>query len=258
MEKKKIGLVLSGGGARGVAHAGVIRFMEELGLSAQCVSGVSAGSLVGALYAAGQPAEAILEFFKRARLFRWQNLTRQKLGVVNLESFVPLIREYLPEDDFAALQRELFIVATNLQQPGGEIFSQGPVIRRVLASAAVPLVFAPVEMDGNLYADGGIVNNFPLEPVRERCEKIIGVYVNHLLPMEKGDFRTGISVLHRSYRISINNACMPKFESCDIFISPPELTGFKLMKLSQVQEAYEIGYQAAKDKEADFRRLLAG
>ena len=256
MKKGNIGLVLSGGGARGVAHAGVIKLMEELGVSANYVAGASAGSLVGALYAAGQPADSILEFFKRAKVFTWQNFTRRKPGLVNLENFIPLLNEYLPDDDFGALQRNLFIVATDLLKPEGKIFNEGPVIRRVLASAAVPFVFSPIETDGSLYADGGIINNFPLEPVQEHCQKIIGVYVNPMLPLQKQDIKSSLSVLQRSYRISINNSCIPKFKSCDIFISPPELQEIKLLESSHIQRAFKIGYQAAKEKEADFRRLF--
>lgn len=256
MKEGNIGLVLSGGGARGVAHVGVIKVMEELGLSADCVAGTSAGALVGVLYAAGRSADEMLAFFKETKIFTWHNLTRHKPGLLDMENFIPIYKEYLPDDDFDALQRKLFVTATDLLKPEGKFFSKGPVIRPVLASAAVPGVFSPIEMDGGLFVDGGVFNNFPIEPIQPLCEKIIGVNVSPILPMQKEDFKSSLSVLERSYHIGAVNSCLPKFKSCDIFISPPELSEITTLGVNHAQEAFDIGYMAAKEKEAELRQLL--
>lgn len=174
-----------------------------------------------------------------------------------MENFIPIFQKYLPDDDFGALQRKLFVTATDLLKPEGKIFSTGPVIRPVLASAAMPGFFSPIEMNGGLFVDGGVVNNFPLEPILQQCEKIIGVNVSPILPMRKEDLKSSFSVWQRSYHIGAVNACLPKFKSCDIFLSPPELNKITTLEVNHVQEAFDIGYQAAKEKEAELRQLLA-
>ncbi|MEZ4934303.1 MAG: patatin-like phospholipase family protein [Saprospiraceae bacterium] len=255
-EKNNIGLVLSGGGARGLAHVGALKVLEELGLSVEFVAGTSAGALVGALYAGGHSANDILAFFKKAKLFTWHNLTRKKPGLVNMENFIPLFKEYLPDDDFDALHRKLFVTATDLLKPEGKIFDKGQVIRPVLASAAVPGVFSPIEIDGGLFVDGGVFNNFPIEPIQQCCPKIIGINVSPLLPMEKTEFKSSLSVLQRSYRIGVTNACLPKFNRCDVFLSPPELRKITTLGTNHLQNAFDIGYKAASEKAEVIRQLF--
>lgn len=255
-EKNNIGLVLSGGGARGLAHVGALKVFEELDVSVDYVAGTSAGALVGALYAGGHSSDNILAFFKKAKLFTWHNLTRKKPGLVNMENFIPLYKEYLPDDDFDALQRKLFVTATDLLKPEGKIFNKGQLIRPVLASAAVPGVFSPIEIDGGLYVDGGVVNNFPIEPIQECCSKIIGINVSPLLPMERKEFKSSLSVLQRSYRIGVTNACLPKFNRCDVFLSPPELRKITTLGTNHLQYAFDIGYKAASEKAEEIRQLF--
>ena len=185
LKSKSIGLVLSGGGVRGMAHIGVLRAMQEHGISAKMVSGSSVGALIAALYANGNSIADMLSFFKETPLFRYNFLTILKPGLVNTERYISIFKGYFPEDDFANLERELFVVATNLQKGEEEFFSSGELIRPLLASAALPPVFSPVNINNSMYGDGGIMNNFPLEPVKGKVDFMIGSNVSVIKQVEK-------------------------------------------------------------------------
>ena len=101
----RLGIVLSGGGSRGLAHAGVLRALVEKGIAPDCVSGTSAGALVGALYASGRGSEEILRFFDDANPFRLSRLALKKPGVIDSEKIVGAFERWFPEDSFAALAR---------------------------------------------------------------------------------------------------------------------------------------------------------
>ena len=141
LNSKTIGLVLSGGGVRGMAHIGLIQALEEHGISALTVSGSSIGALVGALYANGNSVEDMLSLFKETPLFRYNFLTIVKPGFINTDRYFDVFKGYFPENSFDALERRLTVVATNLQKGELRYFSEGELIPPLLASAALPPVF---------------------------------------------------------------------------------------------------------------------
>jgi NTE family protein len=110
----KTGLVLSGGGMRGVAHIGAIKALEEYQIYPSYIAGTSAGAVVGALYAGGCTWQKMLDFFKTVDLFSANKYARNKPGIIDASKFYDLLKEYLPEDNFAALKTPLYITATNL------------------------------------------------------------------------------------------------------------------------------------------------
>ncbi|MEL6917683.1 MAG: patatin-like phospholipase family protein, partial [Bacteroidota bacterium] len=160
METKKIGLVLSGGGHRGVAHAGAIKALEEYGISPNLISGSSAGALVGALYAADYKPEEMIKVFKNLKIFNISRYARKKPGFVDTNSFHGFLAAYFPENSFKFKKKELFITATDLVNAKIKVFTQGNLINSILASASFPGVFTPMSIDNCLYADGGILDNF--------------------------------------------------------------------------------------------------
>ena len=150
----KTALVLSGGGYRGIAHIGVLKAMEEAGLAPDMIAGTSAGAVVGALYSYGVSTEHMLKFFKGLQLLSFGNYAFGKPGWVDPDNFYEAFRELLPEDDFGSLRIPLQVTATDILTGKLEIFSQGPLIRPLLASAAFPGFFAPVEIGKGYYVDG--------------------------------------------------------------------------------------------------------
>lgn len=244
-KKHKLGIVFSGGGVKGLAHIGTIKVMEELGLSPTYVAGTSAGALVGALYAQGYTADEILEFFMETPVFSWRNYGYKKPGLIDLEKMIPHFEQYFPTDNFADLKRKLNVVATNLETSQSVVFSEGQIIRPTLASAALPVVFTPIKINGAYYADGGITNNFPVDLLQPHCENIIGVYVNPIRDVEPSAFKNSLSVLQRAFQISTSYHSFPKFEDCSVLIMPEELIEYNVMDLRKLKTIYEIGYNTA-------------
>ena len=170
----KLGIVLSGGGSRGLAHAGVLRALAENGIEPDCIAGTSAGALVGALHASGRDSAEILEFFDDVHPFRFSRLALNKPGVIDSEKLVGSFEQWFPDDSFEALRKPLFVTGTDLVSGRLEVWSSGALVRPLLASSAVPFVISPTRVDDRLYVDGGIVNNFPVEPLFGLCDTILG------------------------------------------------------------------------------------
>ena len=160
-----VGLVLSGGGVRGMAHIGAIKALEESGIQCSHISGASVGALVGAFYAGGYPWQKILEFFKQTSIFRVENFALGKPGFIDTEKFYDDFLSYFPTDHFSNLQKQLFVSVTDIVGGVSKIVSEGPLINTILASAAFSVVLTPLKVDGTLLADGGILNNFAIEPL---------------------------------------------------------------------------------------------
>ncbi|MGB3344204.1 MAG: patatin-like phospholipase family protein [Aequorivita sp.] len=241
-----IGLVLSGGGARGAAHIGAIKALEEHNLFPTHISGTSAGAIVGALYANGVDWKEILNFFNTVPIFRPKKYARSKPGFINTETFYNSLKHYFPEDSFKALKKPLFVTASNVVDGSLKIFSKGQLIKPLLASASFPGVFTPIEINGSYYIDGGALNNFPIEPLKTECDKIIGVYVNPLKKIGINDLKHSFSVVERAYRIKAAYESTIKFKDCDLLICPEELTDFSVFDMNRIETIFNLGYAATK------------
>jgi NTE family protein len=255
MREPIYGLVLSGGGVRGLAHIGVIKALEEEHIKPAFISGASAGAIIGVLYAAGHSSEEILDFFLKTSIFTFDKYAYGKPGFLDTDKFYELLKTYLPEDNFNALKKTLFVAATNILTGESKIFHEGALINAVLASAAFPVVLSPIKIENQLYADGGITNNFPVEPLRVHCDKIIGVYVNPLDVIKASDLSSSRSVLDRALKIGMNNISVQKFNQCDLVIAPELLSAIGTFSTSHLMDCYEIGYLQAKKQLAEIRRL---
>jgi NTE family protein len=238
----KIGLVLSGGGARGLAHLGVLQAFDELEIPIHHISGVSAGALVGALYAAGNPPYEILKSLMKIRINRFFRPLIGQKGLLNLENIGKILRKYL-QDDFQSLKIPLHVATTDLQNSQLVYFSNGPLIQPLLASCSIPVLFKPIKINNQLYVDGGVLNNFPIEPLQSTCHKIIGVHVN---PFQEFREIKGIrSVVEHSFHLAVSLNVAERLKKCDLLIEPLELKKYRLNKISKAEEMFEIGYREA-------------
>ncbi|QRM90798.1 patatin [Lacinutrix sp. WUR7] len=251
------GLVLSGGGARGAAHIGAIKALEESGIFPTHISGTSAGAIIGALYAAGVGWTEMLDFFKNISIFQTTRYARNKPGFINSEKFYNDLKTYLPIDDFSALKKPLFITAANVIDGSLKVFSKGQLIKPIIASASFPGVFTPTEINGKFYIDGGTLNNFPVEPLQKNCDKIIGVYVNPLKKISIKDLKHSYSVVERAYKIKVANESMSKFSDCDLIISPEGLINFGTFDMNSIDAIFSLGYTATKKALEENNNLLA-
>ena len=239
-----IGLVLSGGGARGAAHIGALKAFEEYGIFPTHISGTSIGAIVGALYAADVHWTEILKFFKNTSIFHTKRFAFNKPGFLDTEKFYDDLNVYLPRDNFDSLQKPLYITATNVLNGKLKIFSKGQLIKPVIASASFPGVFTPTEINGSYYIDGGILNNFPVEPIKKHCDKIIGVYINSLKKISIKDLKYSYSVADRALKIRAAYDSIKKFPECDLIISPEEIGEFAVFGMSNTDIIFELGYNA--------------
>ncbi|MFZ1750589.1 MAG: patatin-like phospholipase family protein [Saprospiraceae bacterium] len=238
-----VGLVLSGGGFRAAAQIGAIKALNESGIHAHFVSGVSAGSLVGACYAARLSCEDMLALFNKPKLFSLTHYGYKKPGMLDTDKLKIYLEEFIPSSTFEELEIPLFISATNMLSGKLETFYSGGLHKPLLGSCAFPFIFSPVEYMGNYYSDGGIINNFPVEPLLEKCQTIIGIYVNPVTEVIGQDLNSSVKVLQRAFSISTSATPYKKFDKCNIIIEPKDLSNFNLFDRRNIQKIYEIGYQ---------------
>jgi NTE family protein len=247
------GLVLSGGGFKGIAHIGVIKAMEEEGIKATHVAGTSSGAIIGSLYAAGYPYEEILSFVKGVNLFKINKYALSKPGFVDSEKFYNDFKKYFPDDNFSRLKIPMHITATDVLSGSLKVFSSGEIIRPILASAAFPGVFTPVKIGSAYYIDGGTLNNFPVDVLRNQCNRIIGVYVNPFRKLEIGDLKHTYQVLERAYQIRAASKSTYKFDDCDLLIAPEGINKYGTFSAKDVDAIFDLGYNTAKELMAQFK-----
>ncbi len=244
-ENKTLGLVLSGGGVRGMAHIGVIKAMEEFGLDAKIISGSSVGALIGALYANGNSVLDMMRFFRETPLFKYNFFALAKPGLIDTERYIDIFKAYLPHDSFEGLEKELHVVATNLELGEEEFITKGELIKPLLASAALPPVFSPVSYNGMLYADGGIMNNFPSEAVMNKVDFVIGSNVSIVSKLQKKDLNNSIQLTGRVSGLMIYAINREKINNCDLVFEPKELEHIGILDRKGLEKAYAIGYETA-------------
>ncbi|MEP1097026.1 MAG: patatin-like phospholipase family protein [Cyclobacteriaceae bacterium] len=241
---KEIGIVLSGGGFRGAAHAGLLQALEEKDIKITKVSGSSAGALVGALYCAGYKPAEILEFFRsNTDLFKFKYLLHGKPGLFDSDLEKEIFREWLDDRTFESLEKELYICVTDILNGRTHFFSKGDLIKPLLASAAIPGVFTPVKIDQTYFSDGGIMNNFPIEPLLGSCDLLLGSYASPkkiLVPEEINSIR---KVLTRTSNLALLANSADKFYLCDYIFSPKKLGKYEVLNNERVEEIYQIGYE---------------
>jgi NTE family protein len=163
---KRVGLALGGGGARGMAHVGVLRVLEMAGIPIDCVAGTSAGSLVGAVYAAGLRGDRLMEMALSLRWHHIANLVWPRRGLISFAKMEKYMAEQIGDLAFADLEIPYAAVAADLATGEQVVLRDGRVAPAVRASCSVPGLVTPVEIAGRLLTDGGIVNNLPISVVR--------------------------------------------------------------------------------------------
>lgn len=196
--KFRVGISLSGGGAKGIAHLGVLQALEECGFKPQVIAGVSAGAIIGALYADGKSPKEICQFFKDSSFFKFVKIVVPKKGVMSTERFYNLLDGFLTAKTFEELQMPLTINATELIEGKNVYFNSGSLVDKIVASSSVPIFLTPKEMEGKVYVDGGIFCNMPAKVIRQECDILFGVHVNPIVT--EGSIDGMMDVMERVYR----------------------------------------------------------
>lgn len=238
----QMGLVLSGGGIRGMAHIGLLKALKEHDIEPEKVAGSSVGALVGALYANGNSIDDMLNFFKETPIFQYSFFAIGKPGLIDTAKYYDIFKRYFTHDSFEALERKLYVVATDLLKGEEVLFSNGQPIYPLLASAALTPIFSPIEINHVLYADGGIMNNFPKEYLDDSCDFIIGSNVSIAEELKKKDLKNALQLAGRVTGLMIYASCKEKLAHCDLFIEPTELEAIGVLDKKGIQKAYTLGY----------------
>ena len=249
----KIGIVLSGGGIRGIAHLGVLKALKDKGLKISEITGTSAGAIVGALYANNVDPYEALQIFQKTQLLRLLKLALGQPALLNLESAYPLFKEYLPEDTFESLKIPLTTTATNFSTGKLVYFNKGLLINKIFASSSIPGIFSPLLIDGDIYVDGGVLNNFPIEPLLNNCDFIIGSSCNNL--SEITSIRNMKHAIERAAALTTNRDMEEKRKLLDVLIEPHGLGETSTFDIGKAEDIYWIAHEETLKKIAQSEML---
>jgi NTE family protein len=242
--KVPFGLVLSGGGTRGATHIGVMKAMQESGLQPDIIAGCSAGALIGAFFAAGHSAETTYSFFRETSLFSHPSFQLAKPGLFDTEKYLDDLAPFFPEDRFESLRIPLRTYSTDLITGKLIQHQSGELLKPVMASCCIPGIFTPIEIDGKLLSDGGIMSILPVSPIRSMAEKILGVMI--AVPAKEKSakqIKHLHQVLDRALTLAIYSKAKRELELCDWVIEPFEIGTFNMISKHNIDIMYKTGYR---------------
>jgi NTE family protein len=256
--RPRLGLALSGGGARGIAHVGVLKVLAEHGIRVDCVAGTSAGALVGGALAAGMPVE---EIEKVGRTLRWRDFGRMTLSRLGVQSNVSLeeyVRAHFPVTRFEELPVPFAAVATDLQTGARVVMrDEGDLGFAIRASCAIPGWYVPVtDSEGRQLVDGGLVANLPVSVARTLgAEVVVAVDVNSEGAKFMGPPTSVIGVLLQSMLVVQRTSVEHQRQLADVCISPP-VGQLRWDELARADELIDAGVEAARAAIPAIKELL--
>jgi NTE family protein len=208
----KVSLVLSGGGARGTAHIGVIEELEKQGFEIVSISGTSMGALVGAIYSIGKMEEYKNWIYSLDKLdvFKLIDFTFSSQGLVKVDRVFKKMKEFIPDKNIEDLKIHYTAIATDITNKKEVVFTKGSIYEAVRASIAIPTVFTPVKIENSILVDGGVINNVPINHVkRTKGDILIVVHVNADVPV----YMPSISIDEENKRQSKYRTKIEKFQN---------------------------------------------
>ena len=240
-----IGVALSGGGARGFSHLGILMALEEVGMRPNVISGVSAGSIAAVLYASGLSPMDIKECFKESsNLGDYREWQIPKGGLFNLNRFAKLLESWLSVKRLEELKIPTVVCATNIESGTQTAWGKGEIVPRVVASCSIPIVFKPVKINDAHYVDGGVLHNLPAWAIRDYCKTLIGCNCS---PLDRS-YKYSTSILDvalRTFNIGMKANVLQDLKLCDIVITTDNLQSLKVFDLKSYDKCIIVGYDAA-------------
>ncbi|MBU5293334.1 patatin-like phospholipase family protein [Anaerosalibacter bizertensis] len=242
-EKPKIGIALGSGSARGFAHIGVLKALEENNIFVDIVTGSSAGALVGGLYCSGIKPEMIKNLAIQIDKKLWMDFTVSRRGILKGDKIEEILKLITGERNIEDLNKELGIVATDLQKGEGVIFTEGPLYSAIRSSISIPGVFEPVNYDNKVLVDGGVVDRVPISLTKDLGADIViavdvgfSEYGNRIFHL--------LDIIQQSIDIMAKKILEADKIYADILIEPP-LSHIESSQFELVEECVEIGYKTA-------------
>ena len=251
-----LGLALSGGAVLGSVHIGVLKALDEAGVEVTHLAGTSMGALIASLYAFGRSGVEIEAF---AGDLRWPDLTRlapSKLGLLSHEKLQRTLKDHLGDVRLEDAPIPLALVALDISTGEKVVMTRGDVATAATASAAFPGIFIPVERDGRLLVDGGLLENLPLTPLREwGVDRIVAV--DAYLGMTFHRPGNILELLTNAVRMILANSARTEVSVGDTLITP-DLHGFSPTQLKDIPLLVRVGYRAAQEKMEEILRAPPG
>ncbi|WP_248724786.1 patatin-like phospholipase family protein [Seonamhaeicola sp. ML3] len=287
-ETPKVGLVLSGGGAKGLAHIGVLKVIDSLGVDIDYIGGTSMGAIVAGLYASGYSGKELDSIFSKADFENIiiDNLPRASKGFFernndekyaiklpfddfklklpsalsrgqNAYNYLLKLLLHVNEiEDFSKLPIPFFCIATNVETGQQVILEKGNLPKSIMASGALPTLFQPVNLNGQLLIDGGVVNNYPIDELRARgVDIVIGVDVQDGL-MNRTELTSAPDVLLQINNFRTIKDMEIKSKKTDIYIKP-DIKDFNVVSFDAAKKIIDLGWVAAKRAQDKLKTLAS-
>lgn len=257
MQRKKIGIALSGGGARGLAHIGVLRVLVENDIPIDLIAGTSAGSAIGAAFAAGMSVDEIVGM---ARKVGWTNMTQPSLSLMGLLSNAPLgtfIQKEFPATRFEDLKMPFAAIGCDLESGAEVVFKDGDLPFAIRASCAIPGVFAPlVDNENRLLVDGGVVSPMPADTVRLMgADIVIAVDLMACGASFLARPRTAVGIMFQSSMLMLRTASQNQHYRADTVIIP-QIAHLRPDQVNKIDEFIALGAAAAEEKIDEIRKII--
>ena len=244
-----LGICLSGGGALGFAHLGVLQALEDHGIFPQQIVGSSMGAIIGTLYAANYTPSQMLQMIKNQKFYKITKLMTfrpsfLKSGLSNHNMLTEFLLELIPHNSFEQLTKKMHICVANLNTAQWEIIESGNELAQwVAASASIPGIYETIKKNDTFYVDGGLLNNMPAQGIEYACQDIIGVDVlPHVVPK---DFHKPIDTLACSVRAIQHQNSKEGRDLCRFLIEPRGIDEYNEFSFDAYLSIYQHGYSAA-------------
>lgn len=245
--KYKKGLVLSGGGARGLAHLGAVKALYEEGHQFDVIVGTSMGSIVGCVLANGYHPDEIMEQLNGNLFLTFFRPDLSPNNMLSMNGARKILHKLLTVSNIEELSIPFIATATDFTHGKSCYFKKGNIIDAVIASSSIPVIFPPVMIDGVQYIDGGVLNNLPAKCIREDCEYIFGFHVNpQNLGLHDGEVKGIINIADRAFNLCMLNNILPNIKLCDFYLEHDNLDEFTTFDFGKVKEIYALGYENTK------------
>lgn len=281
----KVGLVLSGGGAKGFAHIGVLKVLEENGVRVDYIAGTSMGAIVGGLYASGYTATELdsiisetnfttliqdliprgaMTFYEKKESERYVltlPFDKFKLGFPsglsrgqNVYTLLSRLTQHVSDvEDFSKLPIPFLCIATDIETLEEVVLNSGSLAQAISASGALPSLFNPKHVDGKLLLDGGIVNNFPIDEIKSKVDIIIGVDVQDGL-RDKSDLNSMVDVLMQLSTFTTTRGMSDKKNEVDVYLHP-DIDEYTVMSFDKTKEIIASGAKVANEQKEILQQI---
>ncbi|TDE18685.1 patatin-like phospholipase family protein [Dyadobacter psychrotolerans] len=242
----KIGLVLSGGGARGISHIGAIKALAEQGIRPDIISGTSAGAFIGALLAYGYSPDEIYNIFLKTKFSGYLRFGFSLGGLLKIDRAEEILKKYIPENSFESLKIPLAVTATDINAGEEVCFRKGELFKPILASCCLPGIFKPINFQGRELVDGAIFNNLPVAAIENDADYLIGIHCNPI-SFNKSASSNVHQITYRSFRLAMRGKAKASLDRCNLLIEAPELSAFNPFDFRHTEKLFEIGYRYTKE-----------